>query len=102
VTYVIRIVIRQRRARCWCSFRFVSFRSCALTSERTSRAQGLADAKKDEKMISGPMTGALVIYSGLFMRFAWRVTPRNYLLLACHGANANVQGYNFQRWARAR
>ena len=51
-------------------------------------------------MISGPMTGALVVYSGLFMRFAWRVQPRNYILLACHTANANVQAYNFQRWAR--
>ena len=53
-------------------------------------------------MISGPMTGALVVYSGLFMRFAWRVQPRNYILLACHTANANVQGYNLQRWARRR
>ena len=53
-------------------------------------------------MISGPMTGALVVYSGLFMRFAWRVRPRNYILLACHTANANVQGYNLQRWARRR
>jgi len=51
-------------------------------------------------MISGPMTGALVVYSGLFMRFAWRVQPRNHILLACHTANANVQAYNFQRWAR--
>jgi len=46
------------------------------------------------------MTGALVVYSGLFMRFAWRVQPRNYILLACHTANANVQAYNLQRWAR--
>ena len=34
---------------------------------------------------------ALCIYSGLFMRFAWMVQPRNYLLLACHGANEVVQ-----------
>jgi hypothetical protein len=60
----------------------------------------LADTKKPESMISGPMTGALVVYSGLFMRFAWRVQPRNHILLACHTANANVQAYNFQRWAR--
>jgi hypothetical protein len=29
--------------------------------------------------------------SGLFMRFAWMVQPRNYLLLACHAANETVQ-----------
>jgi hypothetical protein len=29
--------------------------------------------------------------SGLFMRFAWMVQPRNYLLLACHVANESVQ-----------
>jgi len=40
-----------------------------------------------------------VVYSGLFMRFAWRVQPRNYILLACHTANANVQAYNLSRWA---
>ncbi|CEF96487.1 Mitochondrial pyruvate carrier [Ostreococcus tauri] len=61
---------------------------------------GLADTKKAEDKISGPMTGALVVYSGLFMRFAWRVAPRNYILLACHTANAHVQAYNLQRWAR--
>lgn len=42
-------------------------------------------------MISGPMTGALSVYSALFMRFAWRVQPRNYILLACHTANGSVQ-----------
>lgn len=46
------------------------------------------------------MTGALTVYSGLFMRFAWRVQPRNYILLACHTANGSVQAYNFQRWFR--
>ena len=35
---------------------------------------------KDEKAISGPMTGALAAYSMVFMRFAWRVQPRNMLL----------------------
>jgi hypothetical protein len=27
----------------------------------------------------------------LFMRFAWQVQPRNYLLLACHACNEAVQ-----------
>ena len=52
---------------------------------------GLNDTKKPEEQISGPMTGALTVYSGLFMRFAWRVQPRNFILLACHTCNASVQ-----------
>lgn len=39
---------------------------------------------------------ALCIYSLLFMRFAWMVQPRNYLLLACHMTNETaqlIQGY---------
>ena len=27
----------------------------------------------------------------IFMRFAWRVQPRNYLLFACHFTNAGAQ-----------
>jgi hypothetical protein len=37
------------------------------------------------------MTGVLMVYSGLFMRFAWMVKPRNYLLLACHASNSVAQ-----------
>lgn len=37
------------------------------------------------------MTAALCSYSIVFSRFAWRVTPRNYLLLACHATNATAQ-----------
>ncbi|KAI0801223.1 UPF0041-domain-containing protein [Fomes fomentarius] len=51
----------------------------------------LADLRKDEEVISGPMTTALASYSMVFMRFAWRVQPRNYLLFACHGTNATAQ-----------
>jgi len=36
-------------------------------------------------------------FSGLFMRFAWRVQPRNYLLFACHASNETVQLYQLQR-----
>ncbi|GAA5923214.1 pyruvate transporter MPC1 [Sporobolomyces koalae] len=46
---------------------------------------------KDAKFISGPMTVALASYSMVFMRFAWRVQPRNYLLFACHLTNATAQ-----------
>lgn len=37
------------------------------------------------------MTTALACYSMVFMRFAWRVQPRNYLLFACHLTNATAQ-----------
>nr|VDD20002.1 unnamed protein product [Brassica oleracea] len=57
--------------------------------------------KKPPEMISGNMTSAMCIYSALFMRFAWMVQPRNYLLLACHASNETVQLYQLSRWARA-
>lgn len=43
------------------------------------------------EVISLPMTGTLVVYSSLFMRFAWLVQPRNYLLFACHSFNVTAQ-----------
>lgn len=51
----------------------------------------IADLKKDEEVISGTMTTALACYSTVFSWFAWRVTPRNYLLMACHMTNASAQ-----------
>ncbi|XP_019451598.1 PREDICTED: mitochondrial pyruvate carrier 1-like isoform X1 [Lupinus angustifolius] len=64
-------------------------------------AAGLADMQKPPEMISGNMTGAMCVYSALFMRFAWMVQPRNYLLLACHVSNEGVQLYQLSRWAKA-
>ena len=58
---------------------------------------GLVDLEKPAEKVSGPMTTALCFYSLLFMRFAWRVQPRNYLLLACHTSNEAVQGYHLFR-----
>ncbi|KAI9009662.1 hypothetical protein BC832DRAFT_552111 [Gaertneriomyces semiglobifer] len=61
----------------------------------------IADTKKSPEYISGKMTTALTFYSLLFMRFAWMVQPRNYLLLACHATNEAcqlVQGYRFVQW----
>ncbi|KFM24840.1 putative mitochondrial pyruvate carrier 2 [Auxenochlorella protothecoides] len=49
-------------------------------------------------MISEKMTGAMCIYSLLFMRFAWMIQPRNYILLACHAANETVQLNQLRRW----
>ncbi|KAF3976647.1 hypothetical protein CMV_000188 [Castanea mollissima] len=63
-------------------------------------AAGLADINKPPELISGNMTGAMCIYSALFMRFAWMVQPRNYLLLACHVSNETVQLYQLSRWAK--
>uniref|UniRef100_A0A0G4GWD6 Mitochondrial pyruvate carrier n=1 Tax=Chromera velia CCMP2878 TaxID=1169474 RepID=A0A0G4GWD6_9ALVE len=52
---------------------------------------GLADMQKSPEIISTKMTSVLAVYSTLFMRFAWMVQPRNYLLLACHACNFSVQ-----------
>ncbi|PIA28877.1 hypothetical protein AQUCO_06500006v1 [Aquilegia coerulea] len=62
---------------------------------------GLVDAQKPPELISANMTGVLCVYSALFMRFAWMVQPRNYLLLASHTTNETVQLYQFSRWAKA-
>lgn len=40
----------------------------------------------------------MCVYSVLFMRFAWMIQPRNYLLLACHAANETVQLNQLRRW----
>ncbi|XP_053605436.1 mitochondrial pyruvate carrier 1 [Plodia interpunctella] len=51
----------------------------------------IADTRKDPSFISGKMTLALSLYSLMFMRFAWRVQPRNLLLFACHFTNECAQ-----------
>ncbi|KAH0842560.1 Mitochondrial pyruvate carrier 1 [Fonsecaea pedrosoi] len=48
--------------------------------------------------ISGQFTAALTIYSGTFMRYALAVTPKNYLLFACHFVNFNAQLTQGYRW----
>lgn len=49
------------------------------------------DLQKDPTLISGTMTSALVVYSGVFMRYAFAVTPKNYLLFGCHVINETAQ-----------
>ncbi|XP_037376603.1 mitochondrial pyruvate carrier 1 isoform X2 [Talpa occidentalis] len=49
------------------------------------------DMKKSPEIISGRMTFALCCYSLTFMRFAYKVQPRNWLLLACHATNEVAQ-----------
>ncbi|TPX57076.1 hypothetical protein PhCBS80983_g04093 [Powellomyces hirtus] len=61
----------------------------------------MADIKKSPELISGKMTTAMTVYSLVFMRFAWMVQPRNYLLFACHATNETcqlMQGYRFIKW----
>jgi len=48
-------------------------------------------SNKPAEMISGKMTTALCLYSAVFMRFAWKVQPRNLLLFACHATNECAQ-----------
>ena len=51
--------------------------------------------------ISGRMTGALILYSGTFMRYALAVTPKNYLLFGCHFVNFGAQltqGYRYMQY----
>lgn len=52
---------------------------------------------KGPEIISLPMTGTMVVYSSLFMRFAWAVQPRNYLLFACHSFNIGAQANQARR-----
>jgi hypothetical protein len=46
-----------------------------------------------------PMTGTMMVYSGTFLGFFWRVIPRNYLGLACHVFNIGAQGNQIRRAA---
>lgn len=56
------------------------------------------DTQKDPAIISGRMTAALMLYSGTFMRYAFAVTPANYLLFACHFVNFGAQGTQGYRY----
>jgi hypothetical protein len=44
------------------------------------------------------MTGALVVYSATFMRYALAVQPKNYLLFLCHFVNEGAQLTQGYRW----
>lgn len=58
----------------------------------------IMDLKKDPELISGPMTGSLIVYSAVFLKYALAVTPKNYLLFGCHVVNETaqlVQGYRY-------
>ena len=55
------------------------------------------DSNKPAQNISPKMTCTLIIYSCLFMRFAWKVQPRNLFLFSCHFFNAGGQLYLLKR-----
>ncbi|KAK8113742.1 uncharacterized protein PG998_001767 [Apiospora kogelbergensis] len=59
------------------------------------------DTQKSPDLISGQMTAALCIYSMTFMRYSLAVSPKNYLLFACHFINEGsqlTQGYRYLSW----
>ncbi|XP_036598424.1 mitochondrial pyruvate carrier 1-like protein [Trichosurus vulpecula] len=58
------------------------------------------DMKASPEIISGRMTLALILYSLAFMRFAYRVQPRNWLLMSCHGTNVVAQSLQARRYVQ--
>lgn len=46
------------------------------------------------------MTVALTAYAFTFMRYSLAVTPKNYLLFACHFLNAGAQMTQGYRWTQ--
>ncbi|QBM91097.1 Uncharacterized protein family UPF0041 [Metschnikowia aff. pulcherrima] len=58
------------------------------------------DLKKDPEYISGPMTGSLILYSLVFMRYSLAISPKNYLLFGCHFVNEAAQLAQGFRWTR--
>ena len=55
-----------------------------------------AQTVKPDK-IDLPMTGTMIIYSGTFLGFFWRVIPRNPLGISCHLFNIAAQGNQIRR-----
>ncbi|CAK7904486.1 mitochondrial pyruvate carrier 1 [[Candida] anglica] len=60
----------------------------------------MLDLKKDPELISGPMTGSLIVYSLVFMRYSMAVIPQNYLLFGCHFVNELAQLTQGFRWTK--
>ncbi|XP_004850075.1 mitochondrial pyruvate carrier 1-like protein [Heterocephalus glaber] len=56
------------------------------------------DMKSPPDIISGRVTTALFFYSLVIMRFAYRLQPRNYLLMACHCTNVVAQSMQVTRY----
>ena len=52
---------------------------------------GVLDMNSPLERVSQTMTLTLICYSAMFMRFSWRIAPRNYLLFTCHFFNFAAQ-----------
>lgn len=60
---------------------------------------GIYDAStKGPEIINERMAATQVVYSAFFVRFAWQVAPRNYILASCHTANVLAQSNQLRRW----
>lgn len=60
---------------------------------------GIYDAAcKGPEIINERMSATQVVYSALFVRFAWAVQPRNLILASCHTANVLAQSNQLRRW----
>jgi hypothetical protein len=53
--------------------------------------QGIVERDRPAHKISRNMQFILTFYSCIFMRFALKVKPRNYLLFSCHLVNTCLQ-----------
>lgn len=66
-------------------------------------AWGMSGAAIYDSVLQGPevisltMTPVLIVYSGLFARWAWVVKPRNLSLMWCHVANVIAQTNQIRR-----
>ncbi len=54
---------------------------------------------QDANNINPVMTATLLVYSTIFWRWAIAISPPNWLLMACHTANATVQASTLGKWA---
>eukprot|EP00658_Telonema_sp_P-2_P013120 TRINITY_DN14978_c0_g1_i2.p1 TRINITY_DN14978_c0_g1~~TRINITY_DN14978_c0_g1_i2.p1 ORF type:complete len:349 (+),score=75.95 TRINITY_DN14978_c0_g1_i2:61-1107(+) len=54
-------------------------------------------SQKGPEIISMNMTGVMLVYSSLFARWAFVVTPQNLLLCACHVSNLVAQANQMRR-----
>lgn len=57
---------------------------------------------KSANTIDINMTSSLIIFSSCFIRFAWKVRPRNILLLVCHAFNLLIQSIQLNRALQTR
>ncbi|XP_063900051.1 probable mitochondrial pyruvate carrier 1 isoform X2 [Zophobas morio] len=58
----------------------------------------LSSLRDDPSTINSGLTSALIVYSGLFMRWSLAISPPNYVLFACHVTNEILQVVQLGRW----